>query len=68
MGVGRYLKRRLGDVALVVAWLVVLFNVVQITRLEGESTARIVVSYGAMLAIGVAATVLWARSRSRDRR
>lgn len=64
MGVaGRFLKRRLLDVVLVVAWLVVLFNIAQITRLEGESTTRIVLSYVAMVAVGVAATVLWVRSR-----
>lgn len=60
-----FLRRRLTDAVLVVAWLVVVFNCVQITRLEGESTTRLVLSYGAMLAIGVAATVLWWRSRRR---
>jgi len=64
---GRFLKRRVLDLALVVAWLVVLFNVAQITRLEGESTTRMVLSYAAMLGLGVAATFLWARSRRQQR-
>ena len=62
---GTFLRRRLTDVVLVVAWLVVLFNCVQITRLDGESTTRLVLSYGAMIAIGLAATYLWWRSRRR---
>lgn len=60
-----FLKRRIADVVLVGVWLVVLFNCVQLTRLEGESTGRMVVSYGAMILIGLAATLLWWRSRRR---
>lgn len=62
-----FLKRRVADAVLVVVWLVVLFNCVQLTRLEGESTTRMVVSYGAMVLIGLAATFLWWRSRRRAR-
>ena len=62
---GGFLRRRVTDVVLVVAWAVVLFNCVQLTRLDGESTTRLVLSYAAMLAIGLAATYLWWRSRRR---
>lgn len=63
--VTRFLKRRVADAALVGVWLVVLFNCVQLTRLDGESTERLVISYGAMILIGLAATFLWWRSRRR---
>ena len=46
-----FLKRRVADAVLVVVWLVVLFNCVQLARLQGESTQRMVVSYGAMILI-----------------
>lgn len=62
-----FLKRRIADAVLVVVWLVVLFNCVQLARLEGESAARMVVSYGAMILIGLVATNLWWRSRRRAR-
>lgn len=60
-----FLKRRVADAVLVVVWLVVLFNCVQLSRLEGESATRMVVSYGAMVLIGLAASFLWWRSRQR---
>ncbi|WP_341923737.1 hypothetical protein [Nocardioides psychrotolerans] len=60
-----FLKRRVADAVLVVVWLVVLFNCVQLSRLEGESATRMVVSYGAMVLIGLVATFLWWRSRRR---
>lgn len=65
--IGRFLKRRARDALLITAWLVVLFNTVQLTRLEGESAERMVASYAAMLTLGLAATWLWARARSRER-
>ncbi len=60
-----FLRRRIADAVLVFVWLVVLFNCVQLTRLEGESTTRMVVSYGAMVLIGLVATFLWWRGRRR---
>lgn len=63
-----FLKRRVADAVLVVVWLVVFFNCVQLTRLEGESTQRMVVSYSAMVLIGLVATLLWWRSRRRSTR
>jgi len=60
-----FLKRRVADAVLVVVWLVVLFNCVQLSRLEGESATRMVVSYGAMFLIGLVATFLWWRGRRR---
>ena len=66
--VGRVVRRRLADVGLFVTWVVVAFNLIQLTRIDDEeSTTRILVSYAVMLAVGVAATVLWLRSRSRLR-
>lgn len=61
----RFLRRRVADAVLVVVWLVVLFNVVQLTRLEGEGATRMVVSYAAMVLIGLVATFLWWRGRRR---
>ncbi|WP_309649692.1 hypothetical protein [Nocardioides sp.] len=62
-----FLKRRVADAVLVVVWLVVLFNCVQLSRLEGETTTRMAVSYGAMVLIGLVATFLWWRGRRRAR-
>lgn len=64
---GRYLKARLADLFLVVAWLVVLFQIIQIARVEGETTGRMIFSHGVMVVIGIAVTVLWWRARRRLR-
>lgn len=62
---GRYLRRRLADLFLMVAWLVVLFQIIQIARIRGDSSTQMWLSYAAVLAIGAAVTVLWWRARRR---
>lgn len=64
---GRYVKARLADLFLVVAWLVVLFQIIQIARIQGDTTARMIFSHAVMLVIGIAVTVLWWRARRRLR-
>lgn len=60
---GGYAKRRLADVFLVVAWVVVVFQIAQISQIQNDSTTRKVVSALVMIGIGVVVTVLWRRSR-----
>jgi len=64
---GRYVKARFADLFLVVAWLVVLFQVIQITRIHDQTTTRMIVSHAVMLLIGAAVTALWWRARRRLR-
>lgn len=63
--VGEYAKRRLADVFLVVAWVVVIFQIAQISQIQNDSTARKLISGLVMVAIGVTVTLLWRRSRRR---
>lgn len=62
---GRYVRHRLADLFLAVAWLVVIFQIIQITRIRGDSSTQMWLSVAAMVAIGSAGTVLWWRARRR---
>lgn len=63
--VGGYAKRRLADAFLVVAWVVVVFQIAQISQIENDSTTRKLMSALVMVAIGATVTLLWRRSRRR---
>ncbi|MEJ7833829.1 MAG: hypothetical protein WKF79_13000 [Nocardioides sp.] len=62
-----FLSRRLRDAVLVLAWLVVMFNLVQLSRQDDLSGTRLAVSCAAMVAVGLAATGLWWWDRRRGR-
>ena len=60
---GRFVRRRLADVALVLAWVLAVFQLVQLRGVQDESTTEVVVTVVVALGLGLAATVLWTRSR-----
>ena len=63
---GRFLRRRIADVALVVAWVLAVFQLVQLRGVQDESTTETVLTVVIALALGLAATALWMRSRRRS--
>lgn len=60
------MRRRLADAALVVVWLLALFQLVQIRgEAQDETTTEIVITVVVSVGLGLATTLLWLRSRRR---
>ena len=60
-----FVRRRLADLALVVVWVLALFQLVQIRGAGEETTSEIVITVAVALGLGLATTWLWSRTRKR---